>query len=62
MCKCLLPPGVNTIAVDKYINININKFVISRSSFPGLKEERSRKDGCGANHLLWCWMMNEYSA
>jgi hypothetical protein len=22
MCKCLLPPGVNPIAVDKYININ----------------------------------------
>jgi hypothetical protein len=24
MCKCVLPPGVNPIAVDKYINININ--------------------------------------
>jgi hypothetical protein len=24
VCKCLLPPGVNPIAVDKYINININ--------------------------------------
>jgi hypothetical protein len=23
MCKCVLPPGVNPIAVDKYININI---------------------------------------
>jgi hypothetical protein len=22
MCKCVLPPGVNPIAVDKYININ----------------------------------------
>jgi hypothetical protein len=21
MCKCVLPPGVNPIAVDKYINI-----------------------------------------
>jgi hypothetical protein len=26
MCKCVLPPGVNPIAVDKYINININVF------------------------------------
>jgi hypothetical protein len=25
MCKCVLPPGVNPTAVDKYINININK-------------------------------------
>jgi hypothetical protein len=24
MCKCVLPPGANPIAVDKYINININ--------------------------------------
>jgi hypothetical protein len=23
MCKCVLPPGVKQIAVDKYININI---------------------------------------
>jgi hypothetical protein len=26
MCKCVLPPGVNPIAVDKYINTNINKY------------------------------------
>jgi hypothetical protein len=26
MCKCVLPPGVNPIAVDKYINIGINKW------------------------------------
>jgi hypothetical protein len=24
MCKCVLPPGVNPTAVDKYINTNIN--------------------------------------
>jgi hypothetical protein len=24
MCKCVLPPGVNPIAVDKYINIKIS--------------------------------------
>jgi hypothetical protein len=24
VCKCVLPPGVNRIAVDKYIDININ--------------------------------------
>jgi hypothetical protein len=24
MCKCVLPPGVNPTADDKYINININ--------------------------------------
>jgi hypothetical protein len=24
VCKCVLPPGVNPIAVDKYVNININ--------------------------------------
>jgi hypothetical protein len=24
MCKCVLPPGVNPIAVDKYINIKCN--------------------------------------
>jgi hypothetical protein len=23
-CKCVLPPGANSIAFDKYINININ--------------------------------------
>jgi hypothetical protein len=23
MCKCVLPPGVNPTAVDKYINIDI---------------------------------------
>jgi hypothetical protein len=23
MCKCVLPPGVNPIEVDKYVNINI---------------------------------------
>jgi Na+/H+-dicarboxylate symporter len=23
VCKCVLPPGVNPIAFDKYININI---------------------------------------
>jgi hypothetical protein len=23
MCKCVLPPGANPIAVDEYININI---------------------------------------
>jgi hypothetical protein len=23
MCKCVLPPGVNPIGVDKYIDINI---------------------------------------
>jgi hypothetical protein len=23
MCKCVLPPGVNPSAVDKYINISI---------------------------------------
>ena len=26
MCTVLLPPGVNLIAVNKYININISKF------------------------------------
>ena len=26
VCTVPLPPGVNPIAVDKYINININKF------------------------------------
>jgi hypothetical protein len=25
MCTVLLPPGVNLIAVNKYVNININK-------------------------------------
>jgi hypothetical protein len=24
VCKCVLPPGFNPIAVDKYININIS--------------------------------------
>jgi hypothetical protein len=27
MCKCVLPPGVNTIAVEKYININIRHII-----------------------------------
>jgi hypothetical protein len=26
VCKCVLPPVVNPVAVDKYINININKY------------------------------------
>jgi hypothetical protein len=26
MCKCVLPPGVNPIAVGKYININIIRY------------------------------------
>jgi hypothetical protein len=26
VCKCVLPPGVNPIAVDKYININTTDF------------------------------------
>jgi hypothetical protein len=26
MCKCVLPPGFNPIAVDEYINININLY------------------------------------
>jgi hypothetical protein len=30
MCKCVLPPGVNPIAVDRYINIIINKLAIWR--------------------------------
>jgi hypothetical protein len=25
MCKCVLPPGVNPIAVDKYINIKTDR-------------------------------------
>jgi hypothetical protein len=29
MCKCVLPPGVNPIAADKYININNNYHHIS---------------------------------
>jgi hypothetical protein len=29
MCKCVLPPGVNSIAVDKYTNININNCVVN---------------------------------
>jgi hypothetical protein len=30
MCKCVLPPGVNPIAVDKYININIIRWSVQR--------------------------------
>jgi hypothetical protein len=33
MCKCVLPPGVNQIAVDKYININAS---ISIQTGPGV--------------------------
>jgi hypothetical protein len=39
MCKCVLPPGVNPIAVDKYINISlfynvlINYLEIKKSLF-----------------------------
>jgi hypothetical protein len=29
MCKCVLPPGVKAIAVDKYINIYITLFSTS---------------------------------
>jgi hypothetical protein len=25
VCKCVLPPGYNPVAVNKYINININR-------------------------------------
>jgi hypothetical protein len=35
MCKCVLPPGVNPIAVDKYININhITQFATVSHYFP----------------------------
>jgi len=28
LCTVPLPPGVNPIAVDKYINININNYIL----------------------------------
>ena len=31
MCTVLLPPGVNPIAIDKHINININSNIIASS-------------------------------
>jgi hypothetical protein len=34
MCKCVLPPGVNPIAVDKYINISISKPLIPSNKLP----------------------------
>jgi hypothetical protein len=34
MCKCVLPPGVNPIAVDKYININISISIWGRGEVP----------------------------
>jgi hypothetical protein len=36
MCKCVLPPGVNPTAVDKYIDINITKI---RSSLAHIYKE-----------------------
>jgi len=33
VCTVPLPPGVNAIAVDKYININISKADIDSSAF-----------------------------
>jgi hypothetical protein len=40
MCKCVLPPGVNPFAVDKYINININ----DRTSMYGCLNRVSERD------------------
>jgi hypothetical protein len=34
MCKCVLPPGVNPIAVDKYININIKEMCNGANNRP----------------------------
>jgi hypothetical protein len=47
MCKCVLPPGVNPIAVEKHIDININKKPM-RADFPYLKgriDSLGRADG-----------------
>jgi hypothetical protein len=33
MCKCVLPPGVNPIAVDKYINYQLKAFPASKEAF-----------------------------
>jgi hypothetical protein len=38
VCKCVLPPGVNPIAVDKYINIDIN--ILSVSLLLGIQQEK----------------------
>jgi len=29
MCTVLLPPGINPIAVNKYINIHLRNFVVA---------------------------------
>jgi hypothetical protein len=41
LCKCVLPPGVNPIAVDKYINININVTAHQACVLCGWRSERS---------------------
>jgi hypothetical protein len=55
MCKCVLPPGVNPIAVDKYINININIIVFSA---PHYKEACDKQVffylyRCFVRNMLW---------
>jgi hypothetical protein len=39
MCKCVLPPGVNPTAVDKYIDIDISTYseCVCSLSYPACK-------------------------
>jgi hypothetical protein len=40
--KCVLPPGVNQIAVDKYININIKRRKGNREHISAIKDCNGR--------------------
>jgi hypothetical protein len=54
MCKCVLPPGVNPIAVDKYISINLGLHNKPKAAVDpghkrtGPKEEEEKKKRKGA--------------
>jgi hypothetical protein len=38
MCKCVLPPGANPIAVDKYININLGDSAVLQITVPAFSD------------------------
>jgi hypothetical protein len=52
VCKCVLPPGVNPIAVDKYINIdNFYKPITKSSNRPQYFSAKKAISGAGSTSM-----------
>jgi hypothetical protein len=62
MCKCVLPPGVNPIAVDKYVNINISIVIYVLKSYGTHKYtvwtqcRICNVQGCTERSRPWRWL------